>query len=384
MAKRRSSNSQPRPRRKVKPRPTAVEPTFDTDKFEHVHQVGGIQTATLDAAPTGGPGTRVAMVNTGCGLRFTVALDRGGDIVEAFHHEHALAYLTPNGYKRPSPAYDQGIEWLTGWPGGLLTSCGPHYFGPPREEDGYTFGLHGRHSNTPASVEMLLNPDPHQGRTEMLLSMVVRDSRMFGPVLELRRQIQCRLGVPQIVLFDQVTNRGNTRVAHNWLYHVNLGYPLVDAGSQLIYRGSMQQVGVAADQQPSVAVLNRAKRIPDCKPEHAGTGEDLYFIDPQTDADGRCHVGLINRKINLGLELEYDKTALPRLANWQHFGPGGSYVTGVEPFSGSLLGKDNDDHPQAAQWLEPGETKRYQLIINVHAGRAAVAAFAKHDGKVTR
>ncbi len=370
-------------RRKVKPRSrTDASPAgLDTDKFEHVHQIGGIQTATLDATPNGGQGSRVALVNTGAGLRFTVALDRGGDIVEASYNQHSLAYLTPNGYKPPSPAYNQGIEWLTGWPGGLVTSCGPHYFGPPRTEDGHTFGLHGRHSNTPASVEMLLNPDPHAGRHEMLLSMVIRDARMFGPVLEVRRQIQCKLGVPQFVLFDQVTNRGNERVAHNWLYHVNLGYPLVDAGAQLVYRGAMQQVG--KEKQPSAAALNRAKRIPQPKAEHAGTGEDLYFIDPKTDRNGLCHVGLLNRKLSLALELEYDKTALPRLANWQHFGPRGSYVTGVEPFSGSLLGKDNDDHPLAAQWLAPGESKHYRVTFKVHADRASVAAFAKQDGKVT-
>lgn len=55
---------------------------FDADKFELVHQVGGIRTATYDWPDAGGaPGCRVAMVNTGSGLRFTVALDRGGDIV---------------------------------------------------------------------------------------------------------------------------------------------------------------------------------------------------------------------------------------------------------------------------------------------------------------
>jgi hypothetical protein len=325
-------------------------------------------------------GTRVAMFNTGAGLRFTVALDRGGDIVEAFHNHHSLAYLTPNGYKPPSPAYNAGMEWLTGWPGGLLTSCGPHYFGPPRTEDGYTFGLHGRHSNNPAAVEMLLNPDPHAGRHEMLLSMVIRDSRMFGPVIEVRRQIQCRLGVNHIVLHDHVTNRGNTRIAHNWLYHVNLGWPLLDAGAQLIYRGTMKQVGV--EKQPGDAALNRVKRIPANTPRHAGTGEDLYFIDPEPDGEGLCHVGLINTKLGLAFELEYEHAMLPRLSNWQHFGPGGSYVTGVEPFSGSLLGKANDDHPRAEQWLEPGESKRYQVTMKVHAEKGALRAFGGWDGKV--
>ena len=105
-------------------------------------------------------------------------------------------------------------------------------------------------------------------------------------------------------------------------------------------------------------------------------------MDNEPDGDGICHAGLVNTKLNLALELAYPAECLPRLANWQHFGPG-SYVTGIEPFSGSLLGKDNDQHPKAAQWLEPGETKRYQMTIKVHSEKGAIKEMMKHDGKLT-
>jgi hypothetical protein len=357
---------------------------FDATRFENILQVGGIRTGSLDCVPTaagGGPQScRVAFVDTGGGLRFTVALDRGGDIVDAAYNQHNLAYLTPNGYRPPSHAYHFAADWLTGWPGGLLTSCGPNYFGPPRTEDGHSLGLHGHHSNTPAAVEMLLNPDPQRGRNEMLLSLVIRDSRMFGPVLEVRRQIQCRLGIPQIVLYDQVTNRGNTRVAHNWLYHVNLGYPLVDAGAKLIYRGRTQYLPV--DAKMNDAKLNKLKTVPPPLEEHRGPGERVLIVDNEPDGEGMCHAGLINAKLGLALELVYPSECFPRLVNWQHFGPS-SYVTGLEPFSGSLLGKDNDKHPKAAQWLEPGETRRYQMTIKVHEDKAGLRSLAGRDGKLT-
>ena len=70
----------------------------------------------------------------------------------------------------------------------------------------------------------------------------------------------------------------------------------------------------------------------------------------------------------------YPKKALPRLANWQHYGPRGSCVTGLEPFSGSLLGRARDKHRLAEQFLEPGESRSYQLKLR---------ALAKHDGPVT-
>ena len=71
----------------------------DLAKFENVHQLGGIRTGTL-----GDPPVRVALFDTGAGLRFTVALDRGGDIIDATFSQHGLAYLTPVGLVPPSHA----------------------------------------------------------------------------------------------------------------------------------------------------------------------------------------------------------------------------------------------------------------------------------------
>ena len=138
--------------------------TFDTNKFENIHQIGGIRTGTLDSHPLGGPGGRVALVDTGAGLRFTVALDRGGDIVDARFNQHALAYLTPNGLVLPNRAHQTGIEWIYGWAGGLVTTCGPQYMGGPREEDGVKTSLHGHYSNLPAAVEQTIGVAAPEGR----------------------------------------------------------------------------------------------------------------------------------------------------------------------------------------------------------------------------
>jgi hypothetical protein len=365
-----------------------VAAQYDLEKFENVHQVGGIQLATIEPAFGGGApmATRVAMINTGSGLRFNVALDRGGDIVEAFYNQHSLAYLSPVGVQPPNHANNRGAEWLKNWPAGLLTTCGPQYIGRPRVEDGNEVPLHGHHSNCPALVEIMLNPDPHRGRKEILLSMVIRDSRMFGPVVEVRRQIQCTLGDPTISLFDQVTNRGNKPCAHHWLYHVNLGYPLLDKGAKFIYRGTARywEVPTPSQGHPILtdAALNRIKTVPGNIPEHVGGGERGMIVDVEADRSGQAHVGLVNRKLGLGVELAFPVEEMPRVANWQHLGPGGSFVGGIEPFSGSLMGKDMDDHPRAEQYLQPGETRRYQMTIHVRRSARELRAMEKHDGRV--
>jgi len=355
---------------------------LNLERFENVHQIGGIQRAQL--APGTANATHVALVNTGSGLRFTVALDRGGDIVDASFNRFGLTYLTPAGIKPPSHAYHHDNEWLSGWPAGLLTTGGPEYIGHSRDEQGVRTTLHGRHSSCPATVEMLINPDPQRGRNEMLLSMVCRDSRMFGPVLEVRRTIQCIIGRAEIHLYDQVTNRGDTRCNHNWLYHVNLGYPLLDRGSQLIYRGQAEywQLPTPPSRPLSDAALNGLKRVGGALAAHAGSGERGLVVEVKPDRDGQCHVGLINQRIGLGFELIYPASQLPRIANWQHYGPRGCYVTGIEPFSGSLMGLAKDDFEGASQYLDPGQTRRYQLTIRVHDDATALKKFARHDGTI--
>ena len=360
--------------------------SIDVNKFENIHQIGGIQTAVMAPAFGGSTdsGCRVALVNTGSGLRFTVALDRGGDIVDAFYNQHSLTYLSPNGLKPPSHAYHQGFDWIANWPAGLVTTCGPHAIGAPHTEDGLDTGLHGHHSNNPARLDAIVNPDLDKGKTEMMLTMVIRDSRVFGPVFEVRRQIRCVLGEPRITICDEVTNIGDEKVAHNWLYHANVGYPLLDEGAKFIYRGRAEYW--PAPEPPakplSDAALNRLKRVEGGMAEHVGFGERGVVVEAKPDRKGLCHVGIINSKLGLGLELEYSPKCLPRVANWQHYSPRGCYVAGIEPFNGSLMGKANDRFRGAEPYLRPGQTKKYELTIKALGCAQDIAALAAHDGKV--
>ena len=368
---------------------TPAHQPFDSNKFENVLQLGGIRTGTLDAPAGGGSGVRVALVDTGAGLRFTVALDRGGDIIDAHYNEIGLAYLSRNGLRPPSHAYHVENEWLSNWPGGLVTTCGPEYIGGARMEGGARTTLHGRYSNTPAAVERLSNPDPARGRLDMEIGLIVRDSRVFGALLEVRRTLRCTLGQPEVRIEDEVTNRGDTPCAHHWLYHCNLGYPLLDERARFIYRGRAQYwvvpppPGQDIVQPLAAAVMNELKRVPAALPEHAGGGERGLIVDAEADSDGFCRIGIVNESLPLGLEIAYPQAALPRMAHWQHYGPRGSYASALEPFYGSLLGSARDSHPLTASVLAPGESRRYQLNLRVLATQGAREQLAAADGPVS-
>jgi hypothetical protein len=205
----------------------------------------------------------------------------------------------------------------------------------------------------------------------MEIGLVVRDTRVFGPVFEIRRTLRCTLGRPEILIEDEVTNCGDTPSAHHWLYHCNLGYPLLDEGARFIYRGRTQYwvvpppPGQDIVQPLAAAAMNALKRVPAALSEHAGAGERGLIVETEPDADGLCRIGVVNERIQLGFEVSYRPEQLPRMAHWQHYGPRGAYATALEPFYGSLLGSARDRHPLVHAKLEPGESRRYQLSLRV-------------------
>lgn len=345
----------------------------DARKFENPLQLGGIRTGTIDCPEP----VRVALVDTGAGLRFTVALSRGGDIVDAVYNDTPLAYLTPNGLVPPNAARHRGLDWLGGWSGGLVTTCGPRHIGAPAGDDG---SLHGTFSNTPAAVTLLENPDPRRGRLAMRLEMTVRDTRMFGPSLEVRRTIACTLGRPEIRIHDEVTNVGDEPSPHHWLYHCNLGFPLLDEGARLVFRG---KASLHWSRGPDTGDAWRTeKRLSAPLPQHAGGGERGFVLDVPAGPGGTCHVGLINERRGIGVEMTYEKEQLPRLAHWQHLGPRGSYVVGIEPFYGSLHHAPTDPHPLTAASLAPGEARMYDLTIRVLHTPEELDRLRLHDGPI--
>ncbi|MEM9185800.1 MAG: DUF4432 family protein [Planctomycetota bacterium] len=354
--------------------------TFDPAKFENPQQVGGIRTGSLDYPnPCGGQSSRVAFVNTGGGLRFTLALDRGGDVVDASYNQLNLAYLTPNDYTPPSHAYHQGAEWLAGWPGGLVTTCGPQLMGAPRTEHGVQTSLHGRFSSSPAAVVEVLNPDTRRGTLDMRVRLLIRDTRMFGPNLEVRREVRCRLGEPWFAVTDEVTNAGDERSPHALLYHVNFGYPFIDEGTRLIYRGEATRYDRRGD-AASPATAEECKRVAGPDASYRATREQLLIAEASPDPQGLVHIGVLNEQRRIGVRLKYSAAALPRLGSWLHYGPRGSYVAALEPFCGTILGREEDDHPSASTFLEPGETRSYDVEYRVCTSEAERTALADQDG----
>lgn len=343
--------------------------------YSNVHQVGGIETSVIDDGP--GKGVRIAWVNTGSGLRYKVVIDRGLDIADAFFNAHSLTWLSYGGIVAPQRAYDIRDEWLRSYIGGLVPSCGPTSAGAPCVDQGEPLGCHGLHSNTPASLESIIQPDPHRGKTDFSLTGSVKTAKCFGPEIELRRTISGELGRPVIRIRDEFINRGDTTSPHQWLLHINLGWPLVDTGARFIYRGKVIPRG---DSHAWFSNPRKYKRVPGPLDEHRGRDESVAYIEPQTDRSGQARIGLVNDKLGMGVAITFNRKQFPRWVNWQHFSPGGMFVTGIEPANCGVEGRNIDRERGWLDHIEPGQTKVYDCEIEVLGDAKAAKEFAREYG----
>jgi hypothetical protein len=343
------------------------------DKVSNHAQIGGIETSVLDNGS--GRGTRIAWINTGTGLRYKVVIDRAMDIADTFHNQHSLAWLSHTGILPPEPFSDKGADWLRTFGGGLLTTCGLSHVGGPEQDAFGERGAHGKISNCPAEIESIIQPDPLTGKLDMSITGRIKETSIFGPRLELKRTISGTLGQPVIRIHDEVTNRGNTPAPHMLLYHFNFGWPLVDEGTDIIWQGTWEAREGGINERIFRDEGN-FKKCPAPLADHSGTGEAVASINSMPDSSGQCTAGLYNASLGLAVALRFQKAQLPWLINWQHWGKG-EYVTGLEPTTNPLIGQTKARERGELIMLEPGETRTYDLELEVLMDKGAIANLLK-------
>ena len=336
-------------------------------------QLGGIETSVLDNGP--GRGTRIAWVNTGSALRYKVVIDRGLDIADAFFGPYSLTWHSLTGVTAATRGLDKGLDWLRGFYGGLLVSCGPTHVGPPTSAKGEEYGLHGPHSNTPATIESIVNPDLTRRQTTMSISGTVRTARVFGPNIEVRRTISSELGQASIHISDTIRNVGNDTAPHAWLLHINFGYPLLDAGTEFLWSGTLFP---RAGDEAYFTPVKKTKIVPEPLTSHKGFGEAAGFIKPKTDRNKMASVGVYNPKLGVALEIRCSMKQFQNFVHWQHWGPAGEYVAALEPLSSPPWDKRRSDLKSVpVHSLRAGQSRSYETTITVHDKPSAIAAMRR-------
>jgi hypothetical protein len=293
-------------------------------------------------------GSRRLRVVNGGGLEFDVHPDRCLDIGAASFQGLPLAWMSSTGIAAPSLYDPIGRGWLRTFGGGLVTTCGLDSFGPPADDEDGVVGMHGRISHIPARVTAV-EATPHR----IVIAGTVRQSAVFAENLVLRREISTEVGSNTFTISDTVTNEGATASPLMVLYHVNVGWPLLDDGTTLDIpsasvssRDADAEVGFDARYEIGAPV--------------ADFREQVYIHK----AGAERYARVTNKARGLELTLRYSET-LPALFEWKMTATK-HYVLGLEPantseIQGRAAARAHDNLPH----LQPGDSISYQLSIEV-------------------
>ncbi|WP_420412209.1 aldose 1-epimerase family protein [Roseibium sp.] len=302
-----------------------------------------IRLVTVNDGPAAGG--RLLELRSPSGVAMDIALDRGGDILRLSFRGQELGWHSANSAPAPWPQLDteKGLGFLRGFDGFLVT-CGLDHHGVATETSAADalyplrkVNAHPLHGRIMACKAELITKHIKWDDDLIEVVLVVRQTSVFGEVLELERKISVGLSRPEISISDRVTNRGYRPTRHGILYHFNIGYPLLDRSAKL--------VGETWDFQH---FLDNGSAVPsDDHVEIVNAG-----VSPDPTENGLSVIGIENELIKTRLLLKFDAAQLPVTALWRAF-QSGVFALGLEPQT-SL---------QADAPLSAGETRKYDLEL---------------------
>ena len=333
-----------------------------------MEQYGGLKRYTLEDGPE--RGLRMVEVRTGGGLRFLLSPDRGMDIGLAEFAGTPFTWLSPNGAVHPSYFRYEGIDWLRTAAGGLLMTCGYTQVGSPCEERGEKLGLHGRAHHLAADQ---VNASGVWDETEQVYTLavsgVLRESRIFGENIEVKRLITAFGGQNRLHIQDRIRNAGFESSPYMILYHFNFGFPLISESAELKFPSSR-----VTPREPETPVEGYDRwQAPD-----AGYEERVYYHsrfetrkekgrEMATVAIRNPDFPIAGNPSPVEARLSWSVDSLPSLVQWKMPGAG-THVLGIEPSNGGVGGRKAERDAGTLDFIEPGQLIENQLDLDLRHG----------------
>ena len=315
-----------------------------------------------------GKGVSCLDFHTGSGFNFTVVPDRGMDIAHAEYKGRNLCWISPAGIASPPYYEPAGQGWMRSFFGGLLTTCGLAHVGWPDEYRGETFGQHGRVSNIPAhhvSHDML----SVGGEYFLVCRGQVREARPMLYNLLLKRSVQTKAGQKHLRIHDVVTNEGYEPWPLQMLYHVNVGFPVLDRTGYFAAasKSITPRDDIAADTKENYRLMEGPS---------PGAVERCYYHEIAPAKDGYCSAAMINPDLDdgIGVYVKYRADALPWMTQWKMTGEG-TYVMGLEPCNSFGLGFERQKQLGILRMVQPGEHIDFYVEIGVLDGANEIDMF---------
>jgi hypothetical protein len=349
-------------------------------RFGSLSQVAGVSLVTLsDGAERG---VRAVLFQTGSGLEFWVLVDRGFDIAKCRFRGVELGWQSPVGIRAPwfHEVNDEGGASFLRSFSGFMVTCGLDHAGAPyRDSAGRYFApdrtaidqpLHGRITALPGQL-VAYGHEWRGDRCVLFCEGVVKQAAVFGEHLVLTRRYETEVGADSFTVRDHIRNHSFFTTPHMLLYHINLGFPLLDEGAEFVVPTRGVRWAFRDSTREGIGYRFQAQPHYDCV-------EQVYVHDVAADSEGALRAALINRTweegAGLGVAVEFNRSQLPYLNQWQNF-QAGSYCMAIEPSTCHALGRPHAEAHGELAWLKHGDERTYELRFSVLKTQSEIARF---------
>jgi hypothetical protein len=315
-------------------------------------------------------GVDLVTVDNGA-LSFSVVPTRGMGIWRAHYRGDRVGWRSPVGDGPVNPAFVNlasggGLGWLEGFDE-LLARCGLESNGPPCQEGGTSYTLHGKVANLPAHfVALHVDERPPHAIT---VEGRVDEARLFFAQVRMTTRITTTPGSSRLVVRDEFVNLRETPGEMQVLYHWNLGPPHMEEGARFVapIKTVLPRDAAAAEGIGHFDVYTGPR---------PGVAEQVYYFELHGDGpDGRTLALLRNRAGGKGVALRFAAAQLPCFALWK--APGGAregYVTGLEPATNYPNPRPFEKARGRVVTLDPGGTYVAETTFEALGDAQAVAA----------
>ena len=240
-------------------------------------------------------------------LRFLLNVSKACDIMQLYHEGQNMSFLSKNGFTKRETAFLNRFE------GGMLYTCGLDSVGG---REGYE--LHGTFHNIPATVVRA-----ECDEKGIVVEAIICDTALFGKNLVMKRRIFSGIGSETVTLEDTLINEGFADEPYALLYHINVGYPMLNEGARVIADVERCEPRTDWAKQNEATRCEMSLSVPNQE-------ETCYFLNLRSP-----RIALVNEKLGKQITVSYSGDTLPHFVQWKSMASG-DYALGLEPCTTEL------------------------------------------------
>lgn len=332
----------------------------------NIRQLVGVE--RLRIAEGNADGAALIRVYNGSGMEFTLVESRCLDMLSMTYRGMPLNFLSKNGLVFPLRYQpfdaDDTLKYLTG---GMFYTCGAANVGWECTEDGRRLSNHGR-MKAMSATNVVAGGYWQKDDYYIEVRGEMRETSLFAENIALRRTIRTDFGKPVVRIVDEIENEGLAPQPLMYMYHMNLGFPLIDREARVWTRPARISVR-DAEMEPLIPQYRSMDA-----PEHPGREVCLMhdFLEK-----GEVVNGVVNRRLGLGFYIRQNTCVMPFMHQWKT-NIAGTYALGLEPANCHCEGRVREREVyDTLQTLPPFGKVTVELELGILEGEEELDRFER-------